>query len=946
MSQDPQDPRRAALDALSRGWLDPAALWEAARRFERSGGDISAAELLAGLLPPDRVAALCDPTTRTLVDEPEADPGDAPAADDPGEPPSGGVPVTSLGPSSSRAIAAGPAVTPPERDALREDPYTALPVRRLVDVAGLAGLTPEEGGGEEAAPLLGGAIGGPRYVVGEELGRGGEGKVMLAIDRDIGRRVAVKLLRQGARADRTLVRRFVEEARITGQLEHPSVIPIYDLGVLPDGQPFYTMRVVRRRSLRDVLTNPDLRKEWPLSRLCTMLAQVCRAMSYAHARGVVHRDLKPENVLLGGYGEVYVADWGIAKLMGETEIDPTPSVADLTMRAGTQLGSILGTPGYMPPEQALGEWEQLDHRADLFALGVVLYEVLTLRRPFEGTSALDVITKTVRGEVRSPRLVWPGCPLVLEDLALKMLQKRKEDRPASAEEVAHELEGYLEGARERARRKEEAKALVEEARDPVGRYKRLGAEKNRLAAEARALLRDVKGWEPVERKQGGWALEDRARAAEAEAARALAEAIEMYSQALGHDPDCAPARSALADLYWASAEQASAERREPLRQFYESLVRDYDDGRYAARLSADARLSVRTSPPGARAVAYRYAERGRLLVPGEELRLGETPVTEARLTPGSWLVVLRAPGKRDTRVPVLCRRGEHAVAEVNLYTDAEIGAESLYVPGGTCIIGGDPEAFDALPRQEVTVPDFALMRFPVTFGGYLEFVAALWARDPALAQKRMPRLDTTDGELVEREADGRWRVRDILVEGEGRRWCTREQLVDVPVYGIDWFDAVAYAAWRGGRDDVPWRLPTEAEREKAARGADGRPYPWGEGFDPTFCKMRESRAGVPQPEIVGAFPIDESPYGVRDLAGGARDWMADIHRALSARDALRPPEPGPADARDAAGMRYMRGGNWTSIPIWCRAASRTNDFAMARLNSTSVRLARSLFAKE
>src|SRR5262249_33065539 len=151
------------------------------------------------------------------------------------------------------------------------------------------------------------------------------------------------------------------------------------------------------------------------------------------------------------------------------------------------------------------------------------------------------------------------------------------------------------------------------------------------------------------------------------------------------------------------ARQAEAERRPAALIYYEALVTDHDQGRYAALLRADARLSLTTQPAGANVVVYRYIERDRVLVPGDERYLGRTPIEEVRLAPGSYLVLVKAAGYRDVRYPILLTRGVHHQAEINLYSNDEIGEGFVYVPGGVAILGGDPDAYEALPRQEAQV---------------------------------------------------------------------------------------------------------------------------------------------------------------------------------------------------------------------------------------------------
>ena len=769
-----------------------------------------------------------------------------------------------------------------------------------------------------------------RYTFGPTLGEGGVGRVVDALDAVIGRRVALKVLRSPGDENRSRTARFLREARVTARLEHPSVIPVYDVGELVDGSPFYSMRIVKRLSLREVLSDPERRAELSLARLCAMLVQVCRGLSYAHASGVIHRDLKPENILLGDYGEIYIADWGLCKVVGEEEPPLRRMERVETTQLSTQIGATLGTPGYMSPEQASGSWGTVDARTDLFSLGVILYEMLTGRLPFTGTTSVAVMTATITDQPRAPREINPDCPLVLEDLCAKLLAKKREGRPASAAEVAGEIEGFLEGARERERRLAEAGWLCERARRPAARYREIEAERDRLRAEARGLLEKIEGHEPIAKKKPAWALEDDADALELERGRALAEAVELYSQAVGHDRGNREAREALADLYWSQARQAEAAGAEPARIFNESRVLEFDDGRYAAVLTAGARLSLSSSPPGADVFAYLYREVDRLLVPTGERFLGRTPISQAELEPGSCLIVLRAAGVRDTRYPVHLLRGEHHEAEIHLFAEGAIGADFVHVPAGRAAIGGDAEAFDSLPAQVVDVADFAMARFPVTFDEYMEFINQL---DDEEAAHRAPR------DLSRREE--RWVLRDdLLIEGDGRRFCAPDQIGRVPAMNMSWFDAAAYCRWRGRRDGVSYRLPTEAEWEKAARGADRRIFPWGDRFDPTFCKMKESRPGLPQPEPVGTFPADESVYGIRDLTGGMRTWAADVHGAVSPGEALVEPEPAATSGRVKA--RVNRGGAWNIPMLRCRAAARFRNFASDAYPNNGLRLVKSL----
>ncbi len=785
-----------------------------------------------------------------------------------------------------------------------------------------------------------GQLAGPRYTAMETLGWGGVGHVTAVLDRVIRRTVALKSLKRAYATDKAVAGRFVEEARITAQLEHPNIVPVYDLGADEAGEPYYTMRVVKRRSLRDVLSTP-LRKAWPLVRMLGVLVQVSRALAYAHSRGVVHRDVKPDNVLLGDFGEVYLADWGLAKLTTGTSLEIHGAGSVPPPPPGSDTG---GTPGYMAPEVVMREG--CDARSDLFALGVILYEILVGQEPFRGTTIVATLKATARCEPDPPRVAAPGCPLLLDDLCMSLLARDPQRRPVSAEEVAQRIEDYLEGTKEKRRRQEEALRLCARAEEPARRHMHLEAERRRLEARARELLAGIKAWEAVEAKRPGWELEDLAEKAEREASLALARAIELYTAALGYEPQLAEAHRGLAQLYWGRA-RAMEEQRQPASQvYYEALVAEHDvDGAYSASLGASAYVSLRSNPPGAHVIARRWFERDRVLVPGDEVYLGMTPVSEARLEPGSWLLTLKAAGYRDVRYPLLLGRGMRHDGVVNLYTDEEIGEGFVYVPAGAAIVGGDLEAYEPLPRCETWTQDYAIARFPVTMREYCEFLDAVHAQDPAAALERAPHdVRGSEGLVVARGEDGHWAPGAQIIEGEALRLFPPEQghLWRVPVPLVDWFDAVAYCRWRSAGARTALRLPTEAEWEKGARGVDGRFYPWGDRFDPTFCKVRDSRPFVHQPEPVGSFAVDESPFGMRDAAGGMREWVGDVFGESSAAQLEAEPEPDAGTARGDSPVRVVRGGSWNSDHKWARCASRSRIPSLMRGTGLGFRVAKTL----
>jgi serine/threonine-protein kinase len=374
---------------------------------------------------------------------------------------------------------------------------------------------------------------GPRYAQGELLGVGGMGEVRASLDRRIGREVAVKVLHRGAA---TLGaegrRRFVREARVQGQLEHPSIVPVYDLEIDPGGETRLFMKRVRGVTLEAVLSalaagDADTARRFPRRRLLTAFVSVCRAVDYAHARGVVHRDLKPSNIMLGEFGEVHVLDWGIAKVRSSAEIEPAAAAPDEislgdTVEAATPAhagtgptahGALLGTPGFMSPEQARGEIDRVDARSDVFALGAVLFEILTLSPLIRGVSAMGRVQATARLGLeldRSPAARAPAgeVPPELDVACVLATMPDPKDRTRSAGELAEAVDRYLDGDRDVALRRALAEEQVQRARREL--------EDQEAPAEARARA--------VSLLARALALDPRHRAASDELGRLLVDA--------------------------------------------------------------------------------------------------------------------------------------------------------------------------------------------------------------------------------------------------------------------------------------------------------------------------------------------------------------------------------------------------------------------------------------
>jgi serine/threonine-protein kinase len=302
-----------------------------------------------------------------------------------------------------------------------------------------------------------------RYDLGDLLGQGGMGEVRLGFDRAIGRSVAIKSLKPEAE-DQRLRARFLFEARVQGQLEHPSIVPVYDLGVRSDGSAYFTMRRVKGRTLHEVLKglragDPEIRRSFSRRRLLSALASVCLAVELAHRRGVVHRDLKPTNVMLGSYGEVSVLDWGIARLVRDRAVSSESSEARALheARSGevTVIGEMLGTPGYMAPEQ-IEDPQAADARSDVFSLGAILFEILALAPLIPGRGNAAVLQSTL-GKTYDPspakRHPERDVPPELDAICIRAAAADRSVRYASARELADAIERHLEGDQDVSRRR-------------------------------------------------------------------------------------------------------------------------------------------------------------------------------------------------------------------------------------------------------------------------------------------------------------------------------------------------------------------------------------------------------------------------------------------------------------------------------------------------------------
>lgn len=804
-----------------------------------------------------------------------------------------------------------------------------------------------------------------RYEDVGPLGAGGMAEVRRVRDVELNRTLAMKIIHAGLLQKSSALVRFLDEAQATAQLQHPSIVPVHDIGTLPDGRIWFTMKEVQGSTLSDVVTDVHAASSYrwetgvrgfTFRRMVNAFLSVCRAVGYAHERGVVHRDLKPSNVMIGALGEVYVLDWGLAKIVGRADLAAEEGALDVvqTSRGSsddhrTEHGRVVGTPAYMPPEQARGDVDRIDARSDVYALGAMLYEILSGEAPYPGRRADQVLRQVLSGPpvpvgLAAPSMtVGPGSslgldsgragpPLPTELVAAceRAMEREPGDRFASALDLAAEVEAWLDGAR----RREQALEVVRQALGQVAHANALVKRAAALRAESEALLADVPSWAPEDDKAPGWA---RAAEAEAEERRALLQQLEVdqgLHGALQIAPELEEAHAALAERYRVRHEEAEAARDREGMARAELRVRSHvaalSEAHFARRacatyLKGDGALTLVTDPPGAEVQLYRYEERNRRLVEVAERSLGSTPLRTVSLPMGSYVCVLHREGHAPVRYPVEVPRlghwdgvrpGDPEPHPVWLPPAGELGDSEVYVPAGWFRSGADRYAPNSHPARRPWCHGLVVQRFPVTQREYIAFLDDLVAQgreEEALRhapRERAGREGELGALLYGRTASGGFAMQ---TDADGDTWQP-----DWPVIHVDWVGARAYLAWLAERSGRPWRLPGELEWEKAARGVDGRWYPWGDHLDPSWCCMTASHVGRKLPADVDTYPVDISPYGVRGMGGNMRDWCLDTDGSV-VDDVVAVPDAGDTGGRS---LRVVRGGAWDLGARSCGIPSR------------------------
>jgi len=448
---------------------------------------------------------------------------------------------------------------------------------------------------DDSTPLLKplqGRLQAGKYQLQGEIARGGVGVVLKGHDTHLGRDVALKVVREEFADHAEVMQRFIEEAQIGGQLQHPGIVPVYDIG-LHEGRPFFTMKLIKGRTLAALLVEKGESRR----RLLTIFEAVCQTMAYAHSRGVIHRDLKPANVMVGAFGEVQVVDWGMGKVLksggvederravkSQETIVATLRSAPGSIGSQSMVGSVMGTPGYMPPEQAMGDVEKMDERSDVFSLGAILAEILTGLPPYTGTNH-EIIPRAARGELAECLARIDSCDAddELKALCRACLMPARQARPRNAGELAERVGGYLAALEDKARA-----AQVQAAEERVRAVEAKRKQRLTLALAASVLVTALVGggglwWvrsqaaarEARLREQFQAAVLEAGRAADpTEALSAAARARDLLAQSAA-----APPASSIAELERVESLARTTQRRAQVERENAALLAELERAR-------------------------------------------------------------------------------------------------------------------------------------------------------------------------------------------------------------------------------------------------------------------------------------------------------------------------------------------------------------------------------
>ena len=755
-------------------------------------------------------------------------------------------------------------------------------------------------------------IGYERYSIGDEIARGGMGQVVSAIDRNLNRSVAIKFL-LGEQQNLAWQSRFIQEAQVTGQLQHPSIIPVYDLGLDAEGKLYFSMKKVEGVTLQSVFKglrseDPNTMARFTRSKLLQTFQMVCLSVAYAHSRSVIHRDIKPSNIMIGEFGEVFLVDWGLAKVLKRAADDGLERVRSHREEDGrmtTRQGEAIGTPGYMSPELALGQQHLVDERADVYALGAILYEILTLRRPYGGKDLRTLLQRMLKMPVTPASQRTPGrdIPEQLEKISGRCLERDLALRYQSVLDLCRDLQGFMEnhlGARSRAN------SLVHSIEPSVETYSDARQALDAVRKKIESLSQVISPWSRLESRRELWQMERQHQNLDQEVDQLFVGLTQVCARKLSKESDSRAMIRSMGHILKLELTPPLSSRR-ALES--ERLIRDFK--RWPSLEPNQGRLAVRCDRENVSVSIAKTEE-----IDGISQVLDwHTGLTAPAVIEGleAGMSMIRLSDQRTAyTTPIMMPRIGDLTIDVPFSCLVHMPKGFRPVLSTNAVIGGDTLAFWSNPRLEVETSSFAIAEVPVTFGEYIVFLNALASTDLELALKRCPRTDSS--RLVACINDTFSLPQTSPFESNwNEHW---------PVFGVSWEDAAAYCRWRSHQDGRSYRLPSSIEWEVAGRGVDERIFPWGNIWDPAFSNNALAQPGAPKLSPVGDHPTDISPFGVMDLAGGVAEWTATK-----------------VDDPEVGLTIVCRGGSWTRTDRDARLASRHPMFPDAVSRRVGFRLA-------